>query len=250
MESESRPYLNNEGGEVDFYNKRLQYWLETVPGDIRRLQYEMWLHRREYLNQNKFLYDYYKKNWPARGGKVPSFTDKDSEEYWKEYRASFLHGDERQERFRMIIEQTKESLPKMLESKEIGKNRDKILLVALSGSSVYGPRKQEASLADIDVTFLMDSENSEYNFDIIPKGDKPSSFHLFGTGKTDESRGSQLMHWLLYPHYPLDNRLDDASLRKIINELVNTTRLRLDEIRNGKDRLHDSSPSNENEWKK
>lgn len=51
FEGEAHFYRNPEGEFIDFSKKRLQFWLETVPKDIRRIEYELWQLRREFINQ-------------------------------------------------------------------------------------------------------------------------------------------------------------------------------------------------------
>jgi len=34
-------YFNKKGEEIDFSEKRLQFWLENIPPDVRRLQHDL-----------------------------------------------------------------------------------------------------------------------------------------------------------------------------------------------------------------
>lgn len=234
MESflEKNPYLDEEGNIINFNEKRLKFWLETVPSDLRRLEYEFYKRNRQLINADIYRLENQKKH--GRFIVAPGFTDDLNDASMEEFRGSFLKEGERKERFSEIIESVQRDLPMLLEKNIDVIVQDKIKLIALGGSSFLGPRKPGEKLADIDLNFLIDQENDSLNFDILPDGDDRSKsipYHLFGTGYTDKTRGEgRQLHWLLYPHFPIRNMLSDEELRVIIEQLVISTEERKDEI--------------------
>jgi len=229
--SEKAPYSDAENNSLDFDKKRFQFWLETVPSDVRRLEYEIYKKNRERINAEIYRSKNTKRYGPFM--LLPAFTKELSYEAWENFQKSFLKGEERKRRFSEILESAKIDLPALLEKYADVIPADKIKLIALSGSSIIGPRKEKEFLSDIDLDFLLDQEDGELNFDILPDEKKKEEipYHLFGTGYGDAARGKgRDVHWLLYPHFPIQNSLSDQELKSIIERLVITTKQRKDEI--------------------
>lgn len=42
FEGKGLPYLNKKQTPVNFERKRFEFWLENVPSDIRRWEYDLW----------------------------------------------------------------------------------------------------------------------------------------------------------------------------------------------------------------
>jgi hypothetical protein len=228
---ETMPYLNTEGNPIDFNKKRLEFWLETIPPDLRRLEYELYKRNRRLINAN--VYKLGHKQQHGRFTLMPAFGEELDYNAWEKFQDSFLKGDERKERFSEILESAKRDVPSLVQEHAETIPENKIKLVALGGSSFIGPRREGEFLSDIDLNFLLDQENNKYNFDILPTGkDKEKTpYHLFGTGYGDEARGEKReLHWLLYPHFPIQNSLPDDELRSIIERLVESTEERKDGI--------------------
>ena len=142
-------------------------------------------------------------------------------------------GQERRERFLEIARDAERDLPDII-SKYLGSiSGDKILLAALSGSSVYGPRRPGQRLSDVDIGFLLDSDNPSLNFEVKHEqtmADFGTPYGIVGTGYTDKARGNLDIHWLIFPHYPLRNSVDDKRLKMIIAGITTDTALRRDEL--------------------
>lgn len=234
MESspEEKPYLDTEGNEINFDEKRLKFWLETVPSDLRRLGYEFYKRNRQLINANLYRFENQKEH--GRFTVVPGFTDDLNDEAWEEFRNSFLKGEERKERFSEIVESAQRDLPMLLEKNADVIPEDKIKLIALGGSSFLGPRKSGEKLSDIDLNFLIDQEDDTLNFDVFLDAEAPPEilpYHLFGTGYSDEARGKgRQLHWLLYPHFPISSKLSNEELKGIIEQLIVSTEQRKDKI--------------------
>lgn len=232
MTFERKPILDRKGQEVDFESKRLKFWLENVPEDIRRLEYELW--KRYRVIHHARLFQFEQKKKAGRFTIVPPYPEGQQQVDWKDFSESFLVGDERKERSQDIVNQTQIDISQIIET-GLPSQADKILLAVLSGSSVYGPRKSEEQLSDIDIHFLFDTPTGEHNTEIFPG--KLSGFsqpyHIIGTGYSDEAREQRSqIHWLLYPTNPIINNLEDARLKEIISDLVEHTKARKEAIQN------------------
>ena len=131
-----------------------------------------------------------------------------------------------------IINQARADLPELIEKYSGIIPKDKIKLIALGGSSLYGPRQEGERLSDVDLNFLIDEKTDKLNFQVLPDIHKPEEipYHLFGTGYGDKARGNRRVHWMLYPHYPLENNLSQDELEKIIGNLLTSTEKRKPEI--------------------
>lgn len=213
-------YVNKEGKEIDFNEKRFQFWMENIPPDIRRLEHDLLKGQRELL-----LSDLYRHDNRHRAGRfvlIPGYSEEMREASWEEFQESFLLGEERKERFTKIVEQTRADLPALLEKNKSVIPKSRIKLIALAGSALYGPRKEGERLSDIDLNFLLDEKTPKRNFDILPDIHKPEEtpYHLFGTGYTDKARGQRRIHWMLYPHFPLENHLEEDELKTIVADLL------------------------------
>lgn len=224
------PYQNFEGERMDFVTKRLEFWQETVPKDIRRWEYELWRRRRILVHSDFFAQSQEHKT--LRPLQTAAFTDDIQNEYWRQFQESFLKGHERQQRFQEILSQIELDHDYLFSRIPQGVDKEKIRMIALTGSSIYGPRRKGEYMSDIDVNFLLDQNDDLMNFDIYPtiKEKDREPYHLFGTGFTDQSRGSRDIHWLLYPHYPIKNTIPDDELRGIIDQLAVDTQLRKPDI--------------------
>ena len=223
-------YFNNAGEEIDFSEKRFQFWMESIPPDLRRLEYDLLKGQRELLHSTLYRHDNTKK--AGRFTVLPAFTDKERADSWEHFQESFLWGEERKERFAHIVEQARANLPDLMEKHADIIPKDKIKLIALGGSSLYGPRQEGERLSDIDLNFLIDEKTDKLNFQVLPDIHKPEEtpYHLFGTGYGDKARGNRRIHWMLYPHFPLENNLSQDELEKIISDLLRATEKRKPEI--------------------
>jgi hypothetical protein len=223
-------YLNKKGEEIDFSKKRFQFWLETIPPDIRRLEHDLLKGQRELLHSNLYRFDNRRK--VGRFTLIPGFTDDLREASWENFQDSFLWGEDRKKRFAEIIEQTQADLPKLLEKHSRIIPRNKIKLIALAGSSLYGPRREGERLSDVDLNFLIDEKTAKLNFQDLPDIHKPEDvpYHLFGTGYGDEARGPRQIHWMLYPHFPIENNLSEEETNTIMSNLLAATEARKPKI--------------------
>jgi hypothetical protein len=223
-------YINKKGQEIDFNEKRFQFWLESIPPDIRRLEHDLLKGQRELLHSNLYRFDNRRK--VGRFTVIPGFTEDVREAFWEDFQASFLWGEERKKRFSEIIEKARVDLPELLEKHSKIIPRDKIKLIALGGSSLYGPRQEKQRLSDVDLNFLIDERTDKLNFQVLPDIHKPDEtpYHLFGTGYGDEARGPRQLHWLLYPHYPLENNLGEEEIATITSDLLASTETRKPKI--------------------
>src|SRR3989344_7139177 len=95
------PYFNSEGKIIDFGRKRFQFWLETVPHDIRRFEYELYKRRRKLFQAGLYRFD--NKKEYGRFTWLPEFSEDLQDDAWENFRNSFLQGDDRQHRFAEII---------------------------------------------------------------------------------------------------------------------------------------------------
>jgi hypothetical protein len=226
------PYLDKEGREIDWESQRLRYWMETVPKEVRRLEYDLW---KKY--KQVFLINVRMRQNVQQIGRFkffPSYEPGDTEADWKEFQDSFLHGRERKDRFAEILEhahaKSAEFARQMEESSPISSPSD-VLLTALTSSAVYGPRKKGTFLSDIDVNFLLKDPTDELNFEVMPREKDDPAYHLVGTGYTDASRlDREQIHWLLYPHYPIENHVPDNQLREVVAAMADSTLRRRPEI--------------------
>lgn len=223
-------YFNKAAEEIDFSEKRFQFWMESVPPDLRRLEHDLLKGQRELLHSTLYRHDNNKKI--GRFTVMPAFTDDVREASWEAFQESFLWGEERKERFAEIIERARADLPALMEEHSDIIPKDKIKLIALGGSSLYGPRQEGERLSDVDLNFLLDERTAKLNFQVLPDIHKPEEipYHLFGTGYGDKARGNRRIHWMLYPHFPLENNLSQDELEKVISNLLTATEKRKPEI--------------------
>jgi len=233
MSEKFQPYISKENKEIDFESKRLQFWLETVPPDVRRIEYDLWKRYRTLHHLN--LHQFEHKEKKGRFTVTPQYSPGQEEIDWKEFSHTFLTGEDRQKRFRDIIKQTETDLPKIFET--LGDDlQQNVLIVALTGSTAYGPRKLGSRFSDTDLRLLFDVADDSLNTEIMPNAalkELGTPYHIIGTGTTDTARGPHSdIHWLLYPHYPLQNHLSDTELKKIIANLVDETQAKSDTLKN------------------
>ena len=64
----------------------------------------------------------------------------------------------------------------------------------------------------------------------IDFSEKRLQYHLFGTGYSDEARGPRQLHWLLYPHFPIENNLSEEEIATITSDLLAATETRKPKI--------------------
>lgn len=197
---------------------------------MRRLEHDLLKGQRELLHSNLYRFD--SKRKVGRFTLIPGFTDDIQEASWENFQASFLWGEERKRRFAEIIERAKIDLPELVEKHKKLIPKDKIGLIALGGSSLYGPREEGQRLSDVDLNFLIDEKTDKLNFQVLPDIHKPEEipYHLFGTGFSDEARGQRQIHWMLYPHFPLENNLSEEELQTLIAGLLAATEARKPKI--------------------
>ncbi|KKT28171.1 MAG: hypothetical protein A3G02_00295 [Candidatus Yanofskybacteria bacterium RIFCSPLOWO2_12_FULL_44_13b] len=228
MNIEKEAYHGNKDKIVDFERKRFKFWLETVPKDIRHLEYELWRCWRRLHHLKSYQFENHIKI--GRHNVIPPFTSDIDKQTWELFRSSFLKGKERHDRLQYIINQSINDFPKIF-SGIPSETLEKIVLVALTGSSVYGPRRKGEILSDVDIHFLIDGKDASLNFEKMPGQFDDIPYHIIGTGKSDAARGSRgQIHWLLYPHIPLENKLSHDRLIEIIDLLIEDTRKRQPEI--------------------
>ncbi len=221
---------NTESYPDELDAKRLRTWLETVPPEIRRLEYDFYKARRHFLHARKN--DFENKQRVGKFTRYPAFTKEQQDDDWEMFQESFLRGGERKERFSEIIKMVKKDLPELLLSipSEV---KEKIQLIALTGSSIVGPRKSGQFLSDFDINFLIKNAGAEENFEVFPPVKESGvPYHLRGTGYADESRGKDYnIHWLLLPYFPIESSIPKEELKTITQNLVGSTLQRLDDIR-------------------
>src|SRR5258708_5234970 len=164
-------YFNKKGEEIDFSEKRLQFWLENISPDMRRLEHDLLKGQRELLHSNLYRFDNRRK--VGKFTLIPGFTDDIREASWENFQDSFLWGEERKKRFIKIVEQARADLPNLLEKHSKIIPAEKIKLIALGGSSLYGPREEGERLSDVDLNFLIDEKTDKLNFQSLPDIHKP-----------------------------------------------------------------------------
>lgn len=231
--TEGVPYLNSKEKKVDFEKKRFEFWLETVPVDIRRLEFNLFIRQRKLFHADVYRNDKREKN--GRFTSFPEFTEDADKGMWKIYRESFLKYPEGIDRLEKILEKVRGDIPRIIDEYSDKIPAEKLQIVALGGSGFYGPRRAGEFLSDIDLNFLIDEETSQLNFEKLPDNNSLDEFqyHIRTTGKTDEARGENYdIHWLLYPHFPIKNEIPDKDLKIIIQELVEDTEKRKQELLN------------------
>jgi len=230
LKTESIPYIDSDSKIADFEKKRLAFWLDTVPSDVRRLEYELWKGYRSLHHLGVRQFDTREKI----GGRhvlLKPFTEQDKKDSWQEFQESFLHGEDRRIRFQEILEQAKLDIPTILDRlpQEV---RDKVRIIAITGSSAYGPRRAGERLSDIDINILIDTEDGLLNFEQRPSVEDKTPYHIVVTGYGDSARlDREMIHWLLYPHVPISNAYGTRELLDIINNLVVATIPRAEEIK-------------------
>lgn len=231
--TEHIPYLSREGNPINFESKRFKFWLENVPPDIRRLEYDLW--KRYRIIHHLGLYQHEHKKTAGRFMITPEYSPEQEKIDWQEFSRTFLTGEDRKKRFSEVVSQTRADLPKIFLVYNDKFPEERIDIIALTGSNAYGPRKENARFSDTDVRFLFDVPDDTLTAELMPNDamkDLGRPYHIIGTGTTDVARGPHAdIHWLLYPHYPLLNRLDDLQVKTIIGNLVQETRTRADVLR-------------------
>jgi len=229
--TEGIPYLKAEGKIIDFEKKRLDFWLETVPSDIRRLEFDLIVRYRKLFHAN--FYRHNKREKHGRFTVIPEFTMDIDQNIWKAYKESFLKYPEGVNQLEKILEKVRQDVPGIINEYSDKIPAEKLQMVALGGSGFYGPRRPGEFLSDIDLNFLIDEETNRLNFEQLPEANNSDEFqyHIISTGKTDEARGKNHdIHWLLFPHFPIKNAIPDKELKAIIYKLVDDTRERKQEI--------------------
>lgn len=233
------PYENSEGTEINLSEKRMAFWTETVPEEIRRYEYELWKRYRDI-----FLIKQHRQKAAqisVRTDFVEPYTDEVQDKSWDKFRSSFLFGEKRKEKFNRIVDISSDYSKKFINkiSEQTGEDfESEILLTAIGGSSFYGPRKDGEELSDIDLYYLVNDQGTESNFEILPQRFNKPEVHIIGTGYQDGSRlEREQIHWLLYPHYPLTNKLSNDKLKEVIQSMVESTTKRKGEIEAEIDRL-------------
>ncbi len=233
MSEKMNSYLDKKLREIDFESQRFKFWMETVPADLRRLEYDLWKKYRILHHIN--LYQHGHKQRIGRFETKPPYTPEQEKVDWKAFSHTFLVGGDRKKRFQDIVSQTESDLSHILDVYSERIQDDHADIVALTGSAVYGPRELGAKFSDIDLRFLFDVPTDELNVEIFPEEafkqlGKP--YHILGTGTADVSRGQYSdIHWLLLPHYPIRNRLSDTRVKELIADLVKATKVRIDELK-------------------
>lgn len=152
MSEKGTPYFDKELHEIDFESRRFRFWLETVPPDIRRLEYELW--RRYRILHHISLYQHEHREHKGRFKIKPPYTEEQEKIDWKTFSSTFLLGEERKKRFQEIVSQTENDLPRIMDFYGEKMPDDHVDIIALAGSAVYGPRELGARLSDIDLRFF------------------------------------------------------------------------------------------------
>ncbi|MFA4817490.1 MAG: hypothetical protein WC608_02050 [Parcubacteria group bacterium] len=237
--TEEIPYLNAEENNINFEKKRFEFWLETVPADIRRLEFDLFIRQRKLFHAD--IYRNSKREKNGRFTLIPKFTEDVDRSMWEAYKESFLRYPEGMSRLEKILEKVRQDIPGIIKEHSNEIQAEKIQLIALGGSGFYGPRRAGEFLSDIDLNFLINEETSQLNFEQLPDASSSDEFqyHIRATGKADEARGENYdIHWLLYPHFPIKNEISDKDLKIIIQELIEDTRKRRQELLNKIDVLN------------
>ncbi len=232
-ESPHIPYQLQEGVPVDFERKRLDFWLRTVPEDVRRMEYELWKRYRILHHANLFRFE--NKIKVGRFSIKPPYSEEQQLLDWETFTNSFLRGKVRGERFQEISAEVETDLAGIFKRYSDSIPSHRVILTALSGSSVYGPRRAGERLSDIDLNFLLDTAGPEDNLEIMPNmalADVGKPYHILATGYGEAARGPHSdIHWLLYPHYPLHNSISTEKLDDMLKALVLATRERSLELK-------------------
>jgi hypothetical protein len=231
--TEKIPYSNSKENSIDFEKKRFEFWLETVPADIRRLEFDLFVRQRKLFHADIYRIDKREKN--GRFTILPEFTKDIDKSAWEAYKESFLRYPEGIDRLEKILKKIRDDIPRIINKHFDKIPVEKLRIIALGGSGFYGPRRAGEFLSDIDLNFLIDEKKSQFNFEQFPDANSSDEFqyHIRATGKTDEARGKNYdIHWLLYPHFPIKNEISNEDLKKIIQELVEDTRKRKPELLN------------------
>ena len=219
--------LDRKETETGLNSKRFKFWLENIPADLRRIEYDLW-ERYRILHHAKF-YQFKNKRQAGRFSTVPGYPLELQEKDWQEFAESFLTGEERKNRFQDVVVTTQKNLDKIIGL--AGLSKDGTLLIALTGSTVYGPRQSGEKFSDIDIGILLKHRPGGKKLNILPEqsqDDTDQPFHISVCGDTDESRttGSDI-HWLLYPFYSIESSISPDELQKTIDQLVAQTLGRL-----------------------
>ncbi|MEI7890866.1 MAG: hypothetical protein WCI36_02760 [bacterium] len=232
-------YVDSHGESVDFEKKRFKFWLENVPKKIRRMEYELSVLYRRLLNANLYKFDNKEKH--GRFLVLPAFNEEAEKLMWDQFVGSFLRGKDRIIAFDSIANKVRENISVIMSEADMSIVDEKIKIIAIGGSSFYGPRKLGERLSDIDIHILLDDDTDFSNFEIFPKTKESeiiNPYHIIGTGKTDQSRGkNRQIHWLLYPHFPVLNKMNSDELSSVIADLSNSTIKREGEIINTIDKM-------------
>lgn len=233
-ESAHIPYENKDGEEIDFFEKRMEFWVETVPSEIRRYEYELWKRYRK-IHQISY-FKHLNREKIGRFISEPEYDQNKENEDWDDFKNSFLIGDERKNRFQEVVQLANSFSKEFIASRSAKTKKDfesEVLLSAITGSSFYGPRKKGEFLSDIDINYLLDDNTSASNFEVLPHINDSPPVHITGNGYTDEGKSTrEQIHWLLYPHYPIKNKISNEKLKFIIENLVQSTTDRKDKINN------------------
>lgn len=225
-------YLDKNDQPIDFEKKRFQFWLDKVPHEIRRWEFDLWK-RYKILNQIGYREHIHLKKY-GRAKPFPGYTTEMQQKGWKEFKDSFLLGEERKERLQELIHDAEHDWSDLLLKNGISISKEEIGLVALEGSGFRGPRKADTKFSDVDIKILLRRDDGSRNFEIMPSVNDTSNkhfYHVIGCGLTDSARFFRDdMHWLLYPHYPIFNTLSAEEVSTVIKDLVDSTYLRKEEI--------------------
>lgn len=231
--TEEIPYSNSKENSVDFEKKRFEFWLETVPADIRRLEFDLFVRQRKLFHAD--IYRNGKREKNGRFTILPEFTKDIDKSMWEAYKKSFLSYPKGIDQLEKILEKVRGDIPGIIDEYSDKIPAEKLQIIALGGSGFYGLRRAGEFLSDIDLNFLIDEETSQLNFEQLPDNNSLDEFqyHIRTTGKTDKARGENYdIHWLLYPHFPIKNEISNKDLKTIIRELVEDTRKRKQELLN------------------
>lgn len=217
----------------------VDFWFENVPKELRRLEYEVWKREKKLVQARYYRLSKQRELAPKLGLMQP-FNKSGEEKAWENFTESFVATPERKTELNNIVRECLHDLPSLKRKvkarlpKEIGIN-----LIALTGSSVYGPRKKDSELFDRDINFLLKVVGSTHNLNIMPSNTEPH-YQFIATGFEDGGRlKNQLFHWLLEPFLILESKISVQTLKDTVRELVRQTLKRENEINKEIENLED-----------
>lgn len=230
---------NNNVAPTSQLESGIDFWLANVPKKLRRLEYEVWKREKKLVQARYYRFSKQRELAPKLGLMQP-FNESAEEKAWENFTESFVAIPERKSELKNIVRECLHDLPSLKRKvktrlpKDIG-----IDLIALTGSSVYGPRKKDSELFDRDINFLLNVGGSTHNLNIMPSNTEPH-YQFIATGFEDDGRlKNHLFHWLLEPLLILESKISEQTLKDMVSKLVRQTLKRKGEINKEIENLED-----------